>query len=270
LYLAARRRSRQYVTAAVLTGVIALAPLVPWTVRNWRTFGLFQPLAPFSANMPWQFVPHGFHCWVRTWSADYSSVEDVWFKVDGGEVTIGDLPPRALDDERQRQRTDQLFQLYAAKGNIISAEIDAGFDELARERIRSHRVRYYLILPFMRAADLWLRPRTEMLPIDPHWWRLSEDDPRQFWWSVALGAINLLYVILAVVALVRGRVRYAAMFLAFAAVRTAFMAWMPNPEPRYVLECYPALIAMAGAALGPRNPSVKKGEMLEPAQSTTR
>jgi hypothetical protein len=224
-------------------------------LRNWRTFHLLQPLAPFNANMPWEFVPHGFHRWMRTWSADYSSLEDVWFKVEGEEVTIHDLPTRAYDDEAQLRRTDELLQLYAESGNRIPPQLDQAFDQLARERIRAHPLRYYLILPAMRAADLWLRPRTEMLPIDPHWWRLREDDPRQFWWAVALGAINLFYVIAALVALVRGQLRYAALFVTFAVVRTAFMAWMPNPEPRYMLECYPALIAMAGAAIA--NPNAR-------------
>jgi hypothetical protein len=32
-------------------------------------------------------------------------------------------------------------------------------------------------------------------------------------------------------------------------VRTAFLTTLETPEPRYVLECFPALIAMAGAAL---------------------
>ena len=44
----------------------------------------------------------------------------------------------------------------------------------------------YFELPFLRAADLWLRPRTETLPIDPHWWRYW-DDPRDF--AKALGLV---------------------------------------------------------------------------------
>jgi 4-amino-4-deoxy-L-arabinose transferase-like glycosyltransferase len=259
LVMALRIRSRQIVSAALLTTVIALAPLVPWAIRNWRVFRVFQPLTPINANMPWEFVPHGFQRWARTWIADYSSVEDVWFKVAGSEVTVNDLPPRAIDDEMQRQQTDELFNRYVANGNAISPEIDAGFNELARERIRRHPVRYYMGLPLLRATDLWLRPRTEMLPIDSHWWRLSEDDPPQFRWSVLLGAINLVYLAAAVVALVRGRVRYAALLIAFAVVRTAFLAWMPNPEPRYVLECYPAVIAMAGAAFGRKRAESREG-----------
>jgi 4-amino-4-deoxy-L-arabinose transferase-like glycosyltransferase len=243
-----RRRNKAFVSAAILMGTIALAPLVPWTIRNWHTFEVFQPLAPFNANMPWEFVPAGFHRWVRTWSADYASMEDVWFKADGSDITIGDLPVRAYDDEAQRQRTDKLLQAYVDNGDTMSPAIDAGFADLARERIRRRPFRYYLGLPLLRAADLWLRPRTELLPIDPHWWRLSEDDPPQFWWAVALGSMNLFYVIAALRGLAIGQIRYAAFFLAFALGRTAFLAWMPNPEPRYVLECYPALIAMAGAA----------------------
>jgi hypothetical protein len=59
--------------------------------------------------------------------------------------------------------------------------------------------------------------------------------------------VNLFYLAAATVALMKKRVRYAGLFLLFAIVRTAFLVWMPNPEPRYMLECYPAVLAMAGA-----------------------
>jgi hypothetical protein len=255
-FLALKERSRKIVAGVLMIATFSLAPLIPWTIRNWRTFHVFQPLAPFSATMPWEFVPHGFHRWVRTWSADYSSVEDVWFKVDGEDVSVDDLPPRAWDSEDQKARTQQLFDRYTDNGDTMSAEIDRGFDELASERIHSRPLRYCLQLPLMRAADLWLRPRTEMLPIDPHWWRLREDDPRQFWWSVFLGALNLTYVAAAIFAMATRRVRYLPALLGFAILRTAFLAWLPNPEPRYMLECYPALIAVASAAFSKRRGEV--------------
>ena len=246
----ALRRGRTYAISTVLMGAIALAPLAPWTIRNWRVFHLFQPLTPFNATMPDEFVAHGFHRWVKTWMADYASVEDVWFRMDGLNVTVGDLPPRAWDDDAQKQRTAELLNSYHKNGDTISPGIDDQFAELARERVRSHPVRYYLVLPLLRAADLWLRPRTEMLPLDQHWWRQREDDPREFRWAALLGLVNLIYVTGALTALVQGEIRYAGMFLGFALLRTVFLAWMPNPEPRYVLECYPAVIAMAGAAFG--------------------
>ena len=41
--------------APVLVAALCiLLPLVPWTVRNWHTFGVFQPLAPRSANGSWR------------------------------------------------------------------------------------------------------------------------------------------------------------------------------------------------------------------------
>ena len=36
-----------------------------------------------------------------------------------------------------------------------------------------------------------------------------------------------------------------AMMLAFFLVRTAFLTTVESPEPRYVLVCYPALLALA-------------------------
>lgn len=235
----------------VLVSVIALAPLVPWTVRNWRTLHHFQPLTPLYANMPEEFVPHGFHRWVRTWMVDYASVEDVWFKVDGDSVDVDDIPRRAFDNPQQLQKTVELFGQYDDNGNMINPTIDAQFAELAQERIDLHPVRYYLELPVLRGLDLWFRPRTETLPIDPHWWRYW-DDPRDFAKAVTLGVINLFYIAAALITLLRGQVRYAGLFVLFAVVRTAFLIWMPNPEPRYVLECYPAVLAMAGAIFGMR------------------
>ena len=142
-----------------------------------------------------------------------------------------------------------MFEAYTDNGDAMSPEIDRGFDELARDRIHARPLRYYLGLPFLRAADLWLRPRTEMLPIDPHWWRLSEDDPPQFRWAIFLATINLFYVTSAGFSLVRRPIRFVAFFVVFFLFRTLFLAWLPNPEPRYMLECYPALLAMAGAIL---------------------
>ena len=233
----------------VLVSMIALVPLVPWTLRNWRTFHRFEPLTPVYANMPDEFVPHGFHRWVRTWMVDYSSVEDVWFKVDGDSVDVDDIPRRAFDSPQQLQQTVAVFRAYDDNRDAISPAIDGRFAELARERISDHPLRYYVELPFVRALDLWFRPRTEVFPIDAHWWRYR-DDPRDFAKALALGLINFLYIVAAVVTLLRGQVRYAGLFILFFVVRTAFLAWMPNPEPRYMLECYPAVLAMAGGFFG--------------------
>jgi hypothetical protein len=87
-----------------------------------------------------------------------------------------------------------------------------------------------------------------MLPVDPHWWRYW-DDPWDFGRAAILVVVNLFYVVGAVIAIATKKVRWLGLLLLFFAIRTAFLAWMPNPEPRYVLECYPALLAIAGAGL---------------------
>jgi hypothetical protein len=62
--------------AGIMIVVIALAPLAPWTVRNFRTLHHFQPLAPRYANETDELVPRGFNRWVKTWITDYASVEE--------------------------------------------------------------------------------------------------------------------------------------------------------------------------------------------------
>ena len=98
------RQPRQRVPlfwAGTLILAISLAPLVPWTIRNWRTFGQFEPLAPRYASDPDEFVPTGFDKWVRTWIVDYASTEEVYWQVPGAEV---DLSLLALARLRYRRR----------------------------------------------------------------------------------------------------------------------------------------------------------------------
>ncbi len=77
----------------------------------------------------------------------------------------------------------------------MSPELDARFAALAAQRIRAAPLRYYIWLPALRIADMWLRPRTELFPSDPRWWEFN-DDRRWLTVSLAFGAINLLYVVM--------------------------------------------------------------------------
>src|SRR5271165_138109 len=77
----------------------------------------------------------------------------------------------------------------------MTPELDARLGRIASQRIASHPWRYYLWLPLGRVADMWLRPRTENLPIDLDWWVWSHhQDETRFSWAYA--AVNLLYVLL--------------------------------------------------------------------------
>ena len=244
-----RLHQRRIVFAALLLIVSALAPLVPWTLRNWRVFHVFEPLAPRYANSPSEFVPAGFNRWVKTWLLDYVSVDEIYWHVPGESIDISKLPTRAFDSALQRARTEQLFAAYNAtcdSGCGMTPELDSQFASLAAERIRHAHLRYYCWLPLARLADMWLRPRVEALPLEAHWWHFFSD-PSDSAIGIALGAINLAYLVAALIGAARRRLAYAGLFILWIALRCAFLATLENPEPRYTLECWPVVCVFAAA-----------------------
>jgi len=234
--------------AGVLLSIFSLAPLIPWTVRNWRTFHRFQPLTPRYANNPWDYVPIGFNRWVKTWIVDYVSVQEIYWQEPGEKIDPEKLPARTFDSAEQKQRTLELLDAYN-QTTEVDPELDAQFAQLAQERIHARLLRYYVRLPALRIADMWLRPRTEVLPADPRWWEFKDDVK---WSVVSVGfcAINLVYVILALVGLTRGHaIAWGGLLVLFVVARSLFLGSLENPETRYTLECYPALIVMAAAVV---------------------
>jgi 4-amino-4-deoxy-L-arabinose transferase-like glycosyltransferase len=231
--------------------LVSLAPLVPWAWRNLHIMHRFQPLAPRYANEEDEFVPAGFNRWVKTWMADYASVEEVYWPVPGDTVDPGKLPDRAFDSEAQRQQTEELLVDYNQVFHV-TPELDARFAALADQRIRHAPLRYYLWLPLLRIADMWLRPRTETLPSDTRWWEFN-DDPKWSALAVALGIIGLVYVALAAAGLAKARpITFLGLLLGFVMLRSIFLGTLENPEPRYTLECYPVVIILAAVFLRSR------------------
>lgn len=234
--------------AGLVVALLSLAPLVPWTFRNLHTLHRFQPLAPRYANEEDEFVPAGFNRWVKTWMADFSSVEEIYWQVPGDTVDPGKLPNRAFDSEAQREQTEQLLADYNQSLHV-TPELDARFAALADQRVHQFPLRYYVGLPLVRIAGMWLRPRTETLPSDTRWWEFN-DDPKWSALAVALGIIGLAYVAMAGAGLPRMRaIRFFGLLLTFVLVRSIFLGALENPEPRYTLECYPVVIFLAAAFL---------------------
>jgi Dolichyl-phosphate-mannose-protein mannosyltransferase len=239
--------------AGVILALVSLAPLVPWTLRNLRTLHRFQPLAPRYANQEDEFVPAGFNRWVKTWIADYASVEEIYWPVPGAPVDAEKLPARAFDSDAQQRQTVELLTDYN-NALHVTPDLDRRFAALANERIRAAPLRYYLWLPFVRIADMWLRPRTETLPSDTRWWEFNDD----LKWSalaVTLGVIGLGYVVLAATGLTKGRnLPCLGLLLTFVVLRSVFLGTLENPEARYTLECYPVVIFLAAASLAGTRP----------------
>lgn len=233
------------IRAGAIVGFVAVAPLVPWTIRNFHTLHQFQPLAPRYANEQGELAMRGFNRWVKTWIADYASVEEIYWLVPGDKIDAAKLPARAFDTRLQREATLALIADYN-QNQDLTRDLDVRFGQLAAERIQSRPVRYYLTLPALRITDMWMRPRTELLPPDVRWWEFN-DDPKSSAMAVAFGVINLAYVGIALVGVIhkRSTIRYAGLLLSFVILRSLFLGTLENPEPRYTLECYPVVIVLA-------------------------
>ena len=243
---APRLAPRELILAGILVAVAALAPLIPWTLRNLHTFHRFQPLAPRYATDSDEFVMPGFNRWVKTWIADYVSVQEIYWPVPGSDIDFSRLPNRAFDSAEQHSETSQLFAQYN-EDHDMSPELDARFAALAAQRVREAPLRYYVWLPILRIADMWLRPRTELFPSDPRWWEFN-DDPRWLTVSLVFGAINISYVLMFLAGWTRSHAIFGVgLFVFFVLLRSAFLGSLENPEPRYTLECYPAVLLLAAS-----------------------
>ena len=261
---------RRALVAGVVLAVFALAPLAPWTIRNFRILHHFQPLAPRYANEMDETVLRGFNRWVKTWIVDYASVEEIYWNVPGDKIDPEKLPSRAFDSPAEKDATLAVIADYN-QSQDLTLQMDARFGSLATDRIRAHPVRYYVVLPTLRVADMWLRPRTEILPPDPRWWEFN-DDAKSSVMAVGFGLLNLAYVAAGLWAVFRrtsprespsksrrkshrkfggpSDIRWAGLLVTFLLLRSAFLGTLENPEPRYTLECYPAMIVLASSCLG--------------------
>jgi hypothetical protein len=243
--------------AGLLLALGAVIPLIPWTIRNLHTLHRFQPLAPRYANDSDELVMTGFNRWVKTWMAEYVSVEEIYWNVPGDPIDLTRLPKRAFDSEQQRQQTAALIADYNHGRDTppedhdrdMTPELDARFATLAAARVKAAPLRYYVSLPAARIADMWLRPRTELLPPDPRWWEFN-DELRPIAAVVVLGLLNLIYVGMAAAGWFRNREYFGiGLLVLFLVLRSVFLGTLENPETRYTLECYPAVIILAASML---------------------
>jgi len=218
----------------------------------------FQPLAPRYANESDELVPRGFNRWVKTWMIDYASVEEIYWNVPGDKIDATKLPSRAFYDAAQKEATLAVIEDYNDPQDL-TPELDARFGEIAAAHIRAHPVRYYVVLPVLRMADMWLRPRTEILPPDVRWWEFNDDWKRSAG-AVGFGLLNLAFLGAALWALFwrRAAMQWMGLLVFFLLLRSALLLTLENPEPRYTLEGYPAVIVLAAALTknGAADPSV--------------
>ena len=247
---------------ALACAVLSVLPFIPWTIRNARTFHVFQPLAPRYAVDPGESTDPGFNRWTKSICVDLACTWEVYWNANSGAIDVHDLPARAFDSPAQYQQTQQLLDDYN-RSTTITPAIDARFAALAAQRIHDHPFRYYVELPLARLADMWLRPRTELLWIELRWWQYNRHEAEtDFSWGYA--ALNLAYLIAAVAGFCK-RPRFRGAILAFVLLRCAVLATLEAPEPRYTLECFPPLIALAAVAFSGKTSAAAQEEEPEPS-----
>jgi Dolichyl-phosphate-mannose-protein mannosyltransferase len=335
-----KRVARLLVQGSMLSIAFVLV-LVPWTVRNWREFHLFMPLAPYHGEMPGEFVPNGYNAWIRSWLDDRKYIEPMLWALDDSEIDPDDMPDSAFDSAEEKARVAQLLDQYnnpqeetdsttatpavptpsptpspaTAQANKRSAKtqpspspkadeedkedqgdqnneqdsedqprkqkpemtpaIDAGFGQIAHERIARNPLRYYLWLPLKRARSLWFGPHADYYPFAGELFPLEDLDSRihqQIWLPLFLGLV-WIYTLLGVGGgwrLWRSRDFNSRRWLLLAALliflRLAFLSTMENPEPRYTVEFFPFLAILSGIFLARLNPRSLWNHKREPAK----
>ena len=251
-WVAWKAGGRAWWRPVVVLSVLTLLPLVPWAARNWRTFHVFQPLAPRFANDPGETTPFGFDRWYRTWAIDFASTDLIYWNYDGVALSIGDLPNRAFDSQAQYEATDKLIADYNVD-TMSTPALDVRWDALARERIAEDPLRYYVAMPVGRVLNMAFRPRTEMIAVPLEWWHVGGKRRGAALFAWAYGGLNLAYFALAGWGFWRGRRGVVVWgMVATIAMRVALLLTIDNSEMRYTLEFFPVLIVLAAGALAPR------------------
>jgi hypothetical protein len=127
--------------------------------------------------------------------------------------------------------------------------------EIGRERTARHPLRTYLKVPFFRIFTMWFTPRVELLPFSGKVWPPRDawnNDPVDMSFAIGFFLLNIAYVVLGIWGGWRLWRRCPAAklilvtFFLYAVTRTIFLTTLETPEPRYVLECYPILLALIG------------------------
>jgi hypothetical protein len=244
-----------WITLAMTIGCLVV--LSPWALRNLVTRHEVQFLTPKYSTLPGEIVPNGFMAWERTWLYRVRDCYLVPWKLNEEAINVDEIPARAFDSPEEKQRVADILEQYNQDLTLTKEEDDA-FGQIARERTARHPLRIFLGIPAARAVVIWFTPRIELLPISGNVFPLAQmhdEDPEDQGFTVLFFFLNVIYVGLGAWGAVRlwrsGTARRAvvAFLVLFMLLRTAFLTTLETPEPRYVLVCFPMLIAMAAQLL---------------------
>src|SRR5262249_928403 len=119
---------RVLMSGATMSFVFILV-LAPWTIRNWRLFHLFQPLAQQHGEMPGEFVPRGYLLWVRSWLDDQKYVAQFLWPMEVESIDVDELPESAFDSPDEKKRIAALLEKYNKPDDSESSDTNGAATE---------------------------------------------------------------------------------------------------------------------------------------------
>jgi hypothetical protein len=255
---------KRWLLTALVMGCACAVPLVPWGIRNAVTLHEFQPLAPKDATLPGEIDPKGFMAWERTWLYRVRDCYLVPWKLNDESIDLDDIPAEAFDTPEEKERVAAVLEQYNDE-LTLNEEEDEVFAQLARERTARHPLRTYLWIPLRRVLRMWFTPRIELLPVSGNVFPLAkmwDEDPVDQGVTTFFFFLNIFYLALAAWGVWKlwkwPGVRAALEVLLFYILaRTVFLTTVETPEPRYVLECFPALLAFGAQVFALHNSNEK-------------
>jgi hypothetical protein len=253
-----------------------LLPLAFWAARNARTLGRVEFLGPRYAQSYGDFIPLGYFAWTQTWMTRFGQAYLVTWKLGKQPIDITSVPEAAFDSLGERERVAELLARYN-RNRKMTPVLDREFAILAAERTARKPLRTYVFVPAQRIVAMWLTPRIELLPYSGKLWPIGDrwrGNPADFGFTFGFGVLSFLYLVLAVVGWRRCWTQLAATFLIlFVAIRTVAMTQLQTVEPRYVIECFPVIVALGALAWatpgekGASEGDTVQAEMKSPSES---
>ncbi len=241
------RRALRWLPAVAVAFALCFAP---WPLRNQISLGHPHPLGG-QCDIRGEAMPHtSFFAWFATWVRRESQTTTTLYCLFRREcvATTATYPAEAFDSPAERATLQALFDLRRREG--LSASVDEGFRQLARQRLRAHPLRTLLWLPLQRAYFLWATPIDQPL-------RATRHPPDSLFLRYASSAFlytQILMLGLGLLGLLRSarapRLRsFAALAAACLLLRTAALAAIGFVENRYVIELLPLVLVLCGVAV---------------------
>jgi 4-amino-4-deoxy-L-arabinose transferase-like glycosyltransferase len=239
---------RSRIVRASIVASAALLVFAPWPIRNLIQFG-----APHFEGTYWMRqdgtpLSMGMMNWMRSygtgaWGEDY----DLMSVTNNAPLQLerkGILLPVMWDDDAERAEVVAVLTRYNRER--FSPAVDAEFTRLADARRRRHPFRHFIGLPLRRLAAEWKAMPDWELPMRAP--RFSLPQSREHW---VLFEHLLFALALIGAALVLRRDGALVLIVAAAVVARSVLPAIGHPFPveRYLVESFPALLALSGVGV---------------------